>query len=150
MSQSDYIQFKKTAEILRNNKLSPVLETGEYTEFETYNLETTVKNTKMQFSRLTLPNDQVFFDIEKNVNNCASFQLCTNTNQRPNRVLNTAENIVLYNNVKIPYKPLPTFRLSKIYTPKTCKFELQDGTVTRTIPCGKKICKCGTRIYTPN
>jgi hypothetical protein len=153
MSQSDYIQFKKTAQVLRaeaitNHDLPAVLDTGDYTHFESYNLETTVKNTKTQFSRLVLPNDQVFFDIEKNVNNCATFPLCINTNQRTNRVLNTEEYIVLQNGTKIPYKPAPTFRMNKIYTPTTCTFKLQDGKVSRKVACGKNICKCKTRIYT--
>ena len=95
MSQGDYIKFKKTALILKNNstkalnELPPVLTPELYTAFTTYNLETTVSNTKNTYNRLLPSGKKNFLDIEKNVSNCSTFILCKNTNNRPNRVKNT-------------------------------------------------------------
>jgi len=147
MSQSDYIKFKRSTEVLKNQtKLQPILDPSDYTSFETYNLETTVQNTKNAFSRLHLPSSQTFFDIEKSVSNCATFPLCTNTNNRINRVLNTEQKIKI-GNTTIPYKPDPTYKLNKIFKPNSCSFSLQNGKVQRSIWCGKTICKCGLRYY---
>jgi hypothetical protein len=71
MSQSDYITFKKTALILRNNSttatndLPSVLTPELYTAFTTYNLETTVSNTKNAYNRLLPSGRKNFLDIEK-------------------------------------------------------------------------------------
>ena len=166
MAQSDYIQFIKTADILQNQKenLSPVLTQREYTAYENYALETTIQNTKQCFSRLLPPTDPTritIFDMEKKVSLCPTFQLCKNTNQRPNRVLNTAEKIIV-NGKLIPYSAIPTYRITKVgvrrpapigrttksYTPATCT--LIDGYIKRTVWCGKHFCKCRGRILTPN
>jgi hypothetical protein len=114
MSQSDYIKLKKTSMILKNNELPPVLTPENYTDFVQYNLETTVTNTKKSYSRLLLPGNRNILDIEKNVSGCTGFTLCTNTNQRPNRVLNTA--------VAYPYSPNPTKKYIKNvpYPPCPC------------------------------
>jgi hypothetical protein len=145
MSQSDYIRFKRSANILKNSKeLPPVLEPSSYTAFETYNLETTVTNTKNSYSRLLPTTDKYFFEIEKNVSNCATFPLCVNTNTRANRVLNTAEKIVLSNGTRIPYTPAATYRFNKMYIPTTCTFT--NGAISRRVPCSKTICKCKTRV----
>jgi hypothetical protein len=114
MSQSDYIKLKKTSMILKNNELPPVLTPEDYTDFVQYNLETTVTNTKKSYSRLLLPGNRDIFDMEKNVSGCVGFILCTNTNERPNRVLNTA--------VAYPYSPTPTKKYIKNvpYPPCPC------------------------------
>ena len=138
MSQSDYIKFIRTAEVLKNNELPPVFDAGDYTDYESYNLETTVSNTKNTYSRLVQPSNKIIFTMEKNVSNCTTFPLCTNTNQRTNRVLNGG--------VTQPYKPTPTYKPSKIYIPKTCEITLQNGS-KRKVLCNTKICKCRTRIY---
>ena len=162
MSQSDYIQFIKTADVLSNQKeLSPVLTSNSYTAYESYALETTIPNTKNSYSRLLPPTTRTIFDMEKKVSSCPTFTLCKNTNQRPNRVLNTSENIIVNGN-QVPYTadhtyritktgvryPAPLIRTSKSYTAPTCTYT--DGYVTRTVACGKHVCKCRTRVLTPN
>lgn len=149
MSQSDYIQFIRTADILKTNELPAVLSEQAYIDFEKYTLETTIQNTKQSFSRLlpqsTSPFTTVFpntdpsraniFDMEKKISTCPTFIMCKNTNTRPNRVLNSA-------------KPPPaTFRLNKVYTPNTCY--IRHGYVIRSVRCSKKVCKCRTRYITP-
>jgi hypothetical protein len=153
MSQNDYIQLKRTTTVLKSNqtnqsqktkRLPPVLYPNDYTDFKSYNLETTVSNTKNTYSRLILASNKTIFNMEKNVSNCTTFPLCINTNQRVNRVLNTGQ---LYPDPV--NKLLPGFKpnINKTFTPTTCTFTLQNGKVTRTVACDKTICKCRTRIY---
>jgi hypothetical protein len=148
MSQSDYIRFKRTAIVLKNtNELPPVLDPEDYTSFETYNLETTVPNTKTTFSRLELSGQQRIFDMDKSIPNCVTFPLCNNTNTRANRVLNTEQNIVFVGGSRLAYSPAPTERLNKVFIPQTCTFSLRNGRVLKRVACSKKICKCRTTIY---
>lgn len=153
MSQSDYIKLKKTITVLKSNqingteeekRLPPILDSTDYTDFESYNLETSVSNTKNTYSRLTLPSNTKIFDMEKNVTNCVTFPLCVNTNTRINRVLNREQLYLLPTNRSLPnFKPNP----NKTFTPTTCVFLLQNGKVTRRVSCNKLICKCRTQIY---
>jgi hypothetical protein len=137
MSQSDYINFKKTSLILKNNlnKLPSVLTPELYTAFTKYNLEITVPNTKNSYSRLLLGGKKNFLGIEKNVASCPTFILCKNTNTRANRVKHT-----------IQY-PTPIYKWKKTssYKPNTCL--ITSGFVTRRCLCSKKSCKCKTEYY---
>jgi hypothetical protein len=151
MSQSDYIQFIKTTDILGINKLDRILSEQDYIIFEKYALETTVQNTKNSFSRL-LPQNTTQFktvfpntdpvrtdiaDMELKVPSCATFKLCKDTNTRPNRVLNSVN------------RPTPTRKLIKDIIPKTCQYKYGKY-IVRSVWCGKKICKCRTRYITQN
>jgi len=147
MSQSDYIQFKRTATVIKNTaELPPVLDPDQYTSFESYNLETTVSNTKNALSKLYLSGQQRIFDMDKSVSGCATFPLCINTNTRANRVLNTAEKITFVDGSQLAYKPAPTERFNKVFNPATCTFSLQNGKVSRKVSCNKTICKCRTTV----
>ena len=137
MSQSDYINFKKTSLILKNNlnKLPSVLTPELYTDFTQYNLETSILNTKNSYSRLLLGGKRNFLGIEKNVASCPTFTLCKDTNTRTNRVKNA-----------IQY-PTPIYKWKKTssYKPNTCL--IKSGFVTRRCLCSKKSCKCKTEYY---
>jgi hypothetical protein len=89
MSQSDYIKYKSISSLLRVdsslNKLPPVLNCQNYTDFLQFSVENQIQNKKPINSRLTASNEQMIFDIEKRVQNCPSFLTCANTNLRPNR-----------------------------------------------------------------
>ena len=154
MSQSDYIQFIKTTDILgiKNMKDLPAVLTGQdYTSFEKFALETTVQNTKNSFSRLLPQNTSTFqsvfpntdpvrtdiVDMELKVPSCATFKLCKDTNTRPNRVLNSVN------------RPTPTRKLIKDIIPKTCQYKYGKY-IVRSVWCGKKICKSRTRYITHN
>lgn len=77
MSQSDYLQNKKTAIVLRNvSKLSPVLMSGEYTEFRGYSLDKQINNSKVVFSKLIQPNYNRKFDMDLRSNSCSATPLC--------------------------------------------------------------------------
>jgi hypothetical protein len=135
MSQSDYIQYKKTQQILKDQtKMPKILGPNEYTMFAQYTTETTIPNTKLRYSRLIPSSTKTILDMYKTTTNCPTFVLCKNTNTRPNRVLNTTS------------IAKPTFKLNKIENPTVCTFTKTN--VTRVCSCSKTICKCGTTIYT--
>ena len=133
MSQSDYIALKKTQIILKNQELPAVLSPELYTSFASYNLETSVSNTKNIYSRLLPSGKTNIYNMEESIANCPRFAMCINTNLRPNRVLNSVFNPDPVN--KSPVNP-------KINKSTTCTF--RNGFITRNCACSKKICKCGT------
>jgi len=132
MSQSDYIKLLKTTEVLRIGKLPSILTPNDYTAFESYNLETTVTNTKNSYSQLQQSGYQNIFGMEKKVSMCPTFTMCIRTNTRPNRVLHS------------PQIPRPIYRMNKVYRPIRC--QLKKGYVVRSPTCSKQKCKCGTRV----
>jgi len=123
MSQSDYIKLKRTTSILKSNqnqttKLLPsVLDTRDYNDFKSYNLEITNSNTKNRYSRLVLNTNKIIFNMEKNITNCSTFQ-------RINRVINSGVlggvNGIYVNPVN---NSLPNFKpnINKTFIPKVCK-----------------------------
>jgi hypothetical protein len=134
MSQSDYIQYKKTQQVLFDQKKLPqILEPNNYTTFEKYTVETTVPNTKLRHSRLIPTSTVSVLEMDRKTTNCPAFTMCKNTQTRPNRVLNTIS------------KPEPTYRLNKIKKPKVCTF-IYNKYKKRQCTCSKTLCKCGTTI----
>jgi hypothetical protein len=86
MSQSDYIQFKKTSRQLKDlAKMPSVLWPSFYTQAVSYNFETTVPNTKVVYHQLVPPNRQIIFDMERAVTSCPTFLYCKDTHARVNR-----------------------------------------------------------------
>lgn len=135
MSQSDYIKLLKTTTMVGDIKQMPsVLEPEDYTAFESYNLETTVSNTKNSYSRLQQTGYKKIFNMEKKVSACPTFPLCKNTNTRENRILHSVQT------------PVPTAKKTKIYTPIRCQFTNSTSYVMRSAICSKRICKCGIKI----
>jgi len=97
MSQSDYIQRKKTAIKLAGISKTPlnagdfpqVFSSQDYTGFYQYQLTNTIVNTKITPNELVAPNHQIIFNMEVlSTNNCPAFVVCNNTNMRQNRRLN--------------------------------------------------------------
>jgi hypothetical protein len=91
MAQSDYIHYLKTAtELKKISKLSPILNSGDYTGYVAFSVENTVSqtNTKQINSQLTNTGQVIINDIPTiNVSTCPTFLTCSNTNKRANRVL---------------------------------------------------------------
>jgi hypothetical protein len=86
MSSSDYTKYKRTGTILKNLADEPyVLDASGYTDFMNYNLENKVTNTKIAYNKLIQPNHQIVFNMDRNVVDCPTFTLCTQTNTRSNR-----------------------------------------------------------------
>ena len=100
MSQSDYIKYKRVANLLKtdNNraKQPPVFGSGVYVDNMEFSLENSVVNTKLVLNRLTLNNGTVvnntlvtpipILGMDKVVSGCTVFPICKNTNLRTNRV----------------------------------------------------------------
>ena len=94
MSQSDYIKRKKVSQVLRTeiDRLPNVIDQRQYKQYLQYNLENTIKNTKMTPSKLLASGKHRIFGMEveeKKISNCPEFRLCENTHDRPYRKLNT-------------------------------------------------------------
>lgn len=86
MSQSDFINYKKTSNELKNQTIqSSVYTTKEYINFKKYSLENTIQNKRIKYNQLLPTNNKLVFGMEKKTTNCPSFILCNNTNTRPNR-----------------------------------------------------------------
>jgi len=145
MSQSDYIQYKKTQQVLLRQKtnLSKVLDANDYTKFEKYTVETTVPNNKLRYSRLIAPSTISVLEMDRKTTNCPTFILCKNTQTRPNRVLNTGS-ITLKNNKQMPITSISSI-LNNVNDPTYCTFKPTKYT-TRVCPCTKTVCKCATTI----
>ena len=80
MSQSDYIEFKKTQNLLYNLKSSTkTLTSRDFTRFKQYAIESTVVNTLPQLNQLIPFGKTIIFDMNVNVN-------CSRMQQNLNRV----------------------------------------------------------------
>ena len=171
MSQSDYIQFKSLKnELLFQNKLNPILNAQDYTQFVKYSIETMVKNTKLLYNQLIPPN-QLFHPIgpiqytDSSCNNSTIFtqlqssydgigkQLIFNMEQSTNGCPTFIDcsntqlrpNRVLTKfatNQRVPIKPVPKY--VKIKSSKKCNFNTKYK--TRICLCDNKKCKCGINI----
>ena len=86
MSQSDYLKHKKTAHILKEDKLPPVLSGSDYASYKRYQIVNTVENDETNYGELVPQGKKKIFGMELSVTNCPSFILCQNTNTRNNRV----------------------------------------------------------------
>lgn len=112
MSQSDYIKFKKTSRLLKDQAdYDPVFAPSEYMAGEDFNLETTVSNTK-QLNNMLRPSDkQLVFGMERTIGgNCPTFTLCTGTNGRANRRLLDAGQTECFPVMKAPGLSVPTVK----------------------------------------
>jgi hypothetical protein len=91
MSHSDYLKLKRDMRILKEQTdFTPVLKSSDYVLGKNYHLETTVPNLKPIYHRLTSSGNQMVFGMERTIGgSCPEFKLCSGTNARPNRVLNT-------------------------------------------------------------
>jgi hypothetical protein len=86
MSQSDYIRHKKTAHILNDeDNLGNVLNGQLFTQLKTYELPNTIYDESLTYNQLLPSDKQNIFQMEKNVNNCPSYILCRNTQNRAHR-----------------------------------------------------------------
>lgn len=87
MSQSDYIQHKKIANVLKDqSNLANTVNGQEFTEFKTFDIANRVNNTTLTYNQLGLSNKQRVFNMEMDVSgNCAHYSFCVNPKTRTNR-----------------------------------------------------------------
>ena len=136
MSQSDYIRYKKTGTLLKINKLDPVISNQDYVAYTDYSLENTVLNTKINYNHLQPPSTtiQTVFGMERpKSNTCSTFEVCSNTNNRTNRVKMFGTKI----------------------TPRPVRKYVKDSSNLRTnyklrCICKDSVCKCSTLCPCPN
>lgn len=104
MSQSDHIKHLKLAtELKQQIDFAPVLEEKNYTLFKEYSIMNSIKNTSKRYGQLSTPNINPIFETQQaEVDNCPTFIVCHNTNQRPNRT-------PLSNVYYLPYPPIHPF-----------------------------------------
>lgn len=120
MSQSDYLKFKKTSRLLKDQVDSdPVLAPSEYIAGKDFNLETTVTNSKTTYNKLKPSDTQVVFGMERIINgNCPKFTLCTGTNTRANRRALDASQSTCFPVMKAPGRSVPPVKDSQLLKPK--------------------------------
>ena len=138
MSQSDYIQFKKTSRQLKDlAKMPSVLWPSFYTKAVAYNLETTVPNTKVVYHQLIPTNKQIVFDMERVVTSCPSFVFskgylyCKGSQSRANRKP--------LNRGQISPKPRPKYIKDRVLFSK--KYALKCSCNNTKCLC-KALCPC--------
>jgi len=112
MSQSDYIQYKRNAtELKEQRKMQPVLDALDYTEFKQFSLQNTVLNTKPRYNELIPTNTKIIFGMENaKTATCTPFLVDHGTQSRPNRVklggaYSNPTPLIKYTNHKPNYKP---------------------------------------------
>jgi hypothetical protein len=128
MSQSDYIKYKKTGNILKissieptaNGELDPVLTPSNYVSFKNYTLENTIINTKSTYNLLTPSGEQIVFNMDRpSASSCTQFILCNNTNTRPNRVPLQGYQTTCFPVMKAPGRTVPRYNKKPVINKNT-------------------------------
>jgi hypothetical protein len=107
MSQSDYIRYKKLSnQLLEVNKLDPILNSQDYTNFKQYYLESNIINTNPKINNLLLSGYNTIFNMNKKINYCPihNFTMCNHTQIRPNRIISTNRRTDAYETSHFPIK----------------------------------------------
>ena len=90
MSQSDYLKYKRISTRLRvdndTTKQPPVFQSNTLSQYQQYALANSIINTKPRYNQLVPSGRQSVFGMDKVVSGCPTFIVCTNTNERTNRV----------------------------------------------------------------
>ena len=97
MSQGDYLKRKQIAHRLRidggntDNKQPAVFSSNDLIKFKQYQIVNEDSSTNINYNLIKPTGTTVVFDMERKIANCPTFIACSNTNTRPNRVLNIAK-----------------------------------------------------------
>ena len=93
MSQSDYLQRKRLGTVLNTknqSKLQKTLPSEDYTLFKQYSLGNSIINTSNVYNQIVRPNSSIIFGMEITTpKSCPQYQVCNNTQIRPNRSILT-------------------------------------------------------------
>jgi len=123
MSQSDYIKHLKLAtEIKQQNEFAPVLEDTNYILFKEYSIINSIQNTSKRYGQLATPNIKPVFETQQSIDNCPSFIVCHNTNQRPYRIPLSS----------IYFTPFPKKKYVKQKTNNQCYHCCYDSSLNKT------------------
>lgn len=97
MSQSDYLQHKRTRNVIKIDTITnkdtkpqpPVFSSSQLLNFSQFSLLNRVINTKNILNNITPSGENIIFDMNINSiydNSCSPFIICEGTNLRTNRV----------------------------------------------------------------
>ena len=136
MSQSDYLKHKRIATELKINELTPVLNSGDYTNYKQFSIENSIVNTKLQYEEIVPTGYKKIFGIVKKVSSCPTFITCTGTHARSNRVAMST--------VYFTPKYVPTYVKHPTYEKTPCYCKLSSKTTD------DYLCKCKKRHYVVN
>lgn len=110
MSQTDYINFKKTTRLLNDiSDLSSTVDSNQYTLFKSYNAQTTIANDSILYNRLLLPGTHTVFGVDKTKGCFAEFTMCVNTNNRDNRRPLNERQATCFPVMKAPGRTVPRY-----------------------------------------
>lgn len=117
MSQSDYIKHKRLSSVLKEvNKLSPTLDSQQYTSYKEYSLENNVTSAKNVYYKFIPQGTQfVYGMVIRNAGNCTDMVFCKGTNGRENRKMNNIDGIRFQPKVM---RPLSLKTLKEQHSPK--------------------------------
>ena len=89
MSQSDYIEYKRRATVLKKQtSLPPILTADQYTGFKQFAAENNIVSTSQTYNQLIPTGTKILFDIPySNTAGCSTFIVDHGTQARPNRVI---------------------------------------------------------------
>ena len=77
MSQSDYINYKKTSTVLKElKKFEPVLSNENYINFKQYNALNNIINTETLLNELKPNNMNIVFDMQIKTSTCPNYSSC--------------------------------------------------------------------------
>ena len=136
MSQSDYLKHKKMSHKLNIDHSTndpAVLDSQEYLNYRSYNLNNTIINTKTIDNKITPSGKQIIYGMEVSTTNCPTFIDCSNTQLRPNRVLNSAGN--LDGCVNRSFQPLNWWDKKNMKTTENICLARNSRIVARRVDC---------------
>ena len=141
MSQSDYLKRKQTAQILRtdggvgvNNHHPAIFSSQELLKYKQYQIINDDSSTTINYNLIKPTDTKLVFDMERKVENCPTFIVCKDTDNRPNRVLNTGTGC------KVKLHPLTWEQQKNIpNSTKLCICQLKQKHIN------KNVCSCDVK-----
>jgi hypothetical protein len=150
MSQSDYIEHKRRALVLKTqNKLPSILTSDQYIGFKQFAAKNNIVNTSPEYNELIPAGTKVIFDVVlNNTANCSTFIVDKNTQTRPNRVITLPPNL----NIIQPatYVKFPKVVCAKCADSSTDDLLVTDSdnntnlTLNRINRLKNKLCQCAS------
>ena len=80
MSQSDYLRRKKVAnELSLDASLNPIYDYSKYLTFKQFQFQNEIGSSNINYSNIINQNNKNLFGVERNVTNCPSFAVCSDS-----------------------------------------------------------------------
>ena len=135
MSQSDYLRRKRISNILYNDiSDNPIYNSKTLLDFKQYQLENEIVSLNINNQKMGSAESQRIFNMDRNVTNCPTFIVCTNTSLRPNRVAHIGR---MCNDLPLNWRDKNDLHNAK---EPWCKCQLNRGTTDDNKACCS-VCK---------